>query len=147
MRICQKCGKEFPSKIKIDGKLRILSSRHYCLECSPFNQHNTKNLNIDDSDKKLKRRKTSTEATTRRRRKLKQMALDYKGNKCQICGYDKCVAALEFHHIDPSIKTFGIASQGFTHSWDYLKTELDKCALLCANCHREVENGITALNC
>lgn len=147
MPTCKKCGKVFPNKMEIDGKIRILNSRHFCLECSPFNKHNTRNLNKDTTAALEKRRKRSVVATTKRRHKLKQMAIEYKGAKCSICGYEKCKAALEFHHIDPSTKNFGIASQGFTHNWEYLKIELDKCVLLCANCHREVEQGITKLNC
>ena len=71
-----------------------------------------------------------------RRKKLREMALEYKGAKCQNCGYDKCIQALEFHHLDPSIKDFSLS--GVTKSWKNLKIELDKCILLCANCHREI---------
>ena len=42
MPICKLCNKRFPNKIKIDGKVRTLSSRSYCLECSPFGKHNTR---------------------------------------------------------------------------------------------------------
>lgn len=71
------------------------------------------------------------------------MAIAYKGGKCQICGYDKCVGALEFHHLDPTQKDFGISAKGYTRSWDKNKQELNKCILVCANCHREIHNGIT----
>ena len=74
-----------------------------------------------------------------RRRELKKLAVEYKGGKCSICGYDKCVAALEFHHINPESKLFGISTKGITRSLDLIKKELDKCILLCANCHREEE--------
>lgn len=68
------------------------------------------------------------------------------GGKCQICSYDKCGNALEFHHIDPSSKEFPI-----TRLTDRPRTiskyadELKKCILLCSNCHREVHAGITIL--
>lgn len=75
-------------------------------------------------------------AVTERRRKLKLMAIEYLGGKCEHCGYDKCPDAFDFHHRDPSQKDFGIGS-GNSISWDRTKVELDKCALLCANCHRE----------
>ena len=57
------------------------------------------------------------------------------GAKCQRCGYDKCSAALEFHHRDPAEK-----DPKWSRGWSYprLKKELDKCDILCANCHREV---------
>jgi DNA-directed RNA polymerase subunit RPC12/RpoP len=80
----------------------------------------------------------STEAVQRRREKLKLLAVEYKGGKCQRCGYCKCLKALEFHHIDPEQKEFGIGHKGETRSWEKTKVELDKCILVCANCHREI---------
>lgn len=71
-----------------------------------------------------------------RRRELKEKAVAYKGGKCESCGYDKCTAALEFHHRDPNQKDFQVSS-GRTISWDRARLELDKCVLLCSNCHRE----------
>lgn len=76
-------------------------------------------------------------AVQKRRDNVKQKAVDYLGGECSRCGYSKCVKALEFHHPDPSIKGFGIAHRGKTRSWEKVKLELDKCILLCANCHRE----------
>lgn len=55
-----------------------------------------------------------------------------------LCGYSKCIAALDFHHTDPSKKDFGISSGGYTRSFEKIKDELDKCILVCANCHREL---------
>ena len=87
-------------------------------------------------------RKCATEAVQRRRRKLKVMGIEYKGGKCQNpeCGYNKCVDALEFHHL--SDKDFGISSDGHIRSWEKIRKELDKCILLCSNCHRELHAGI-----
>lgn len=61
---------------------------------------------------------------------------------CEICGYNKCIEALDFHHRDPSKKDFTISStrkggKG-VGSWPELKKELDKCILVCSNCHREI---------
>jgi hypothetical protein len=44
------------------------------------------------------------------------MAIAYKGGECSICGYNKCVAALEFHHLNPSEKDFTISAKGYTRS-------------------------------
>jgi hypothetical protein len=82
------------------------------------------------------------DAVRRWRAKQKQKAVDYLGGKCIRCNYHKCIAALEFHHRDPSTKLFGISDGGQTRSWNRVKVELDKCGLLCANCHREVEAGL-----
>ena len=81
--------------------------------------------------------KCSSEAVQRRRVKLKELAIEYMGGSCQHCGYFKCKEALEFHHKDPSEKDFGIGAKGYTRSFDKVKVELDKCIMLCANCHRE----------
>ena len=68
--------------------------------------------------------------------KIKRKCVEYKGGKCSKCGYNKCLSALEFHHLDPLKKEFGIRSKKI--KWDILKQELDKCLLVCANCHREI---------
>lgn len=77
-------------------------------------------------------------AVTARRKKLKKMAIEYKGGKCIFCGYDKCNDALDFHHLDSKEKEFGLSVRGLTRSWEKIKEELDKCILVCANCHREL---------
>jgi hypothetical protein len=72
------------------------------------------------------------------RRKIKLQCIEYKGGKCQHCYYDKCPAALTFHHLDPSQKDFGISSSGISRSFEKCKPELDKCILLCVRCHAEL---------
>lgn len=82
---------------------------------------------------------------TIRRRKLKEKAIAYKGGKCMLCQYDRCNAALEFHHKDRRTKAFGLSRNGIIRSWDSIREELDKCILVCANCHREIEAGISVI--
>lgn len=89
-----------------------------------------------------KRKVSLIAAVKRRRKKLREMAIDYKGGSCQICGYNRCGAALDFHHVDEKQKEFGISAKGYTRSWEKVKEELDKCVMLCANCHREVHAGL-----
>jgi len=81
-------------------------------------------------------------AVQKRRRELRRKAVEYKGGRCSICGYDWCIEALEFHHPDSSKKDFGISSRGYTRSWEKIREELDKCVLLCANCHREIHSRL-----
>ena len=76
-----------------------------------------------------------------RRQKLKQDSVVYCGGKCELCGYSKCIQALEFHHRNPEEKDFTI-SAGKTLSWDKIKAELDKCTMFCANCHRETHTDV-----
>ena len=71
-----------------------------------------------------------------KRFRLKKKCVAYLGNKCSRCGYNKSVQALNFHHIDEEEKEFAI-SGSHTRSWDSIQKELDKCILLCANCHQE----------
>lgn len=75
----------------------------------------------------------------RRRRKIKALAVSYKGGRCLRCGYDTCASALEFHHRDPGKKDIQI-SQKANIAWETIRLELDKCDMLCANCHREQHN-------
>jgi len=82
-------------------------------------------------------------AVKRRRKSLRAQAVEYKGGKCMFCGYNKCREALDFHHIDK--KKFGLSEKGMTRSWEKTKEELDKCILVCANCHREIHAGILQL--
>lgn len=76
------------------------------------------------------------EGVYRHRKKKKTWCVDYLGGKCIKCGYNNCLEALEFHHRDPTQKDFGFA-QYQKASYKRLAEELDKCDLLCANCHRE----------
>ncbi len=94
------------------------------------------------NDGRYRCKKCSVEAVQRRREKLKLLAVEYKGGECEVCGYKKCVNALEFHHIDPNEKEFGVGENGYTRSIEAIKKELDKCILVCSNCHREIHAGL-----
>jgi hypothetical protein len=84
------------------------------------------------------------DAVIRRRRRVKQLLVAEAGGVCQLCGYHRCLAALQFHHLDPKSKKFTIAQRG-AHSIERLRVEAHKCVLLCANCHAEVEAGLVTL--
>ena len=79
---------------------------------------------------------------TQLRRDLKLQSIDYKGGCCSLCGYSKCVRALHFHHLDPKQKDFAISSCGHTKTWEKMKIELDKCILVCSNCHAELHDNL-----
>ncbi len=98
---------------------------------------------MKDARKYADRRQYLIDAVVKRRKLLRYKSIKYKGGKCIICGYSKCGQALEFHHVDETIKDFGISAKGYTRSWEKVKKELDKCILVCANCHREIHAGIT----
>ena len=95
-----------------------------------------------DKRKYSDRREYLIKAVQDRRKRVRVKALQYKGAKCHLCGYERCHEALEFHHLDPDGKDFGISDKGYTRSWDKIRKELDKCILICANCHREIHAGL-----
>lgn len=84
-------------------------------------------------------------AVAKRRKKIRKMAVEHLGGKCHLCGYDRSYEALDIHHKNPAIKSFGISQDGCTRSWEKVREEIKKCVLICANCHREVHAGITQL--
>jgi predicted transcriptional regulator len=99
-----------------------------------------KNKKIYETEEDVKKSKSRHVIYWRQRAKLK--LIEYKGGKCQVesCGYNKSVRSLGFHHIDPREKDFSIS--GKTISLDKMKKELDKCLLVCNNCHGEIHEEI-----
>lgn len=75
------------------------------------------------------------------RRKMKRKCIEYKNNKCERCGYSKCDKALSFHHLNPEEKEFQISTR-LTKDWEVIKVELDKCILVCSNCHMEIHEEL-----
>lgn len=83
----------------------------------------------------------------KRRERLKNECVKKLGGKCIVCGYDKCNAALDFHHKDSKGKTKGIGTlivKGYAEETIFL--ELEKCVLLCCRCHRELHGGLFTLD-
>jgi DNA-binding CsgD family transcriptional regulator len=97
-----------------------------------------KRIELSEADRKTK----AVQAVQKRRKKIKELAIEYKGGKCEKCGYNKYVGAMEFHHLDPNKKDFSLSQKGHCRSWKAVKKELDKCILVCANCHREIHGGL-----
>lgn len=118
VRKCLICGKEFQP---IKGGY----TRKYCYECSPSYSHG-------DSQGRQS-------AITAIRHSIKKQLVEYKGGKCEICGYDKSIWAMQFHHINPEDKDFELSTKYNNGVADMQKLykEVDKCRLLCANCHFE----------
>jgi hypothetical protein len=80
-----------------------------------------------------------------RRRKVKEILVQEAGGGCVICGYERYLGALQFHHLDPATKAFGLGLRGIARSLARCREEAAKCILLCANCHAEVEAGVATL--
>jgi transposase len=79
------------------------------------------------------------------RRRVKRRLVEEAGGRCKLCGYTRCMAALQFHHLDPAQKSFALSRKGVTRGFAELRAEAAKCVLLCANCHAEVEAGHTKI--
>lgn len=158
MKNCKKCGGKIPSCVIIKKKKYKINNRNYCLNCHPFKSSKTgRKLDRKTSEGKVCACKLCKKSYKYSRKKghlltlcitckqkvhdkkMKERAIAYKGGKCKKCSYKKCAEALEFHHRDAKKKLFQISPYGFRKSWKILKKELNKCDLLCANCHRETE--------
>ena len=115
---CQICGKEFDTQ-------KYGSKRKYCFNCSPYYR------NGDNHARAM--------TITSIRRAIKIQLVKYKGGKCEKCGYNKCMNALQFHHQNQKEKDFNISNYACSKylDLDKLYEEVDKCILLCANCHAE----------
>jgi len=102
---------------------------------------------LDISPKKVltehERKQKNIDASLNHRRLNKKKLVEYKGGACKICGYSKCIQALDFHHINQLEKKFELTYMNRT--WDVLKEEVDKCIMVCANCHREIHAGLIEL--
>jgi len=96
----------------------VTRAKKYCIKCA-------RQKNID--------------RTTQYRRDLKKKAVKYLGGQCSECGYCKSLHAMDFHHKVPEEKDFAISAYS-NLCWSRIVKELDKCILLCANCHRELHD-------
>jgi len=115
-RKCPKCNKDCPIDNFYQRGGRPNAST-YCKECTSIQ-------------------------TLNRMQKLKTQMVEYKGGCCVICGYKKYMGALEFHHINPNEKDFNLSHMKKYAFDDKIKNELDKCILVCSNCHREIHGKI-----
>jgi hypothetical protein len=86
-----------------------------------------------------------SEQFVRHRRTIKETLVAEAGGACALCGYARCLSALEFHHLDPAQKRLHISQNGVALSIAEVRREAGKCVLLCSNCHAEVEGGMVAL--
>jgi hypothetical protein len=81
------------------------------------------------------------EAVIRRLQKVKRILVEEAGGRCAVCGYDRCIVNLHFHHVDPATKSFAL-SVASGKGLAKLREEAKKCVLVCANCHGEIESGV-----
>jgi predicted transcriptional regulator len=95
-------------------------------------------IEINKCNKNVK--KTNSQAVIDWRKRKKIELVEYKGGCCEKCGYNKSISVLQFHHLDPTQKDFTISSKSY--SLEKLKKEVDKCIMVCANCHLEIHEEL-----
>lgn len=123
--------------VKERNRIKVVGDTKYCPTCKQYKKFDEFYLRRNNKCSGWCRQCVSKK-TIERGRKLKKECIQYKGGKCQKCTYDKYQGALDFHHIDHKQKDFSISKKyRLTKINDKIKKELDKCDLLCANCHRE----------
>jgi DNA-binding transcriptional ArsR family regulator len=125
----------------LSRRARLTGQRHALLEC----EHHGMTEFILEGRGYFRCKKCRKERVSAWRRRVKQRLVEEAGGSCALCGYDRCVAALHFHHLDPSKKLFALSREGVTRSFAEAQAEARKCLLLCSNCHAEVESGITEI--
>lgn len=149
MRECRKCNEKIPYTIKENGVIRRLSGRKFCLNCSPYRGGNKYSIDPDHKNGKKriydeKRKDQITLSLYKRGLKRRKDLYGLYGDKCRICGYNKCLRALNFHHKDRSTKEFGLSLNNlWSKPWEIILKEARKCILLCSNCHMEIEDEIS----
>lgn len=113
-----------------------LKNREVLLQkCKEYYQINKDKIKLYQQEYRAKNRSLICVKRSKKRQATLKKLIDLKGNKCSICQttFDSCV--YDFHHIDPSTKDFTI-SEHMDKSWDTLQNEVNKCILVCSNCHR-----------
>jgi len=113
------------------------SSLYYSNHCIVSLRYNSKTDNLGISSG-FYFQKDSKERNKKLYLLSKQRMKNLKINGCAICGYNECNAALDFHHVNPKNKTFQMSLTNMSRNAEKVAVELNKCILLCANCHRKV---------
>ena len=166
-KVCPNCDRSFlVNQVGPDGVRRNHRKRTHCFDCVPFGDFTARGLSrrsrtekpcsrcgevkpLSDfykrsrGDHKSMCKSCHDKDGTSTRNDYKAEAVAYKGGKCRDCGYNRYLGALEFHHLDPSKKDFSIGALGY--SFETAKPELDKCRLVCGNCHREEHQRLSDL--
>jgi hypothetical protein len=132
-KVCPRCKEEKPSDSFCRDRNKKSGLTSHCKSCKNVSNTIWRSKNPDKIAFYNKKSKQGIYV------KRKMFCLEYKGNKCEDCGIIANVnnrSIFDFHHTDPSMKDKGIAIGSRTRSIKSIKQELDKCILLCANCHR-----------
>lgn len=120
--------------------------KNFCIVCgveikAPKRMYCSNNCKQKHHYLKIKENPNTFHSQTVRGLRRKIKLIEMKGGGCEICGYNKNLSALEFHHTDPSLKDFNLDSRKLSNTtWNKILEESNKCILLCSNCHKELHN-------
>lgn len=155
IKICRELGLNKPinhigviKKLNLDEVLQFYNnyksirktSKHFKIDKYTLRKHYITDEFLIKRVKKQEKSKSNPQAVIDWRKRKKKELIDYKGGCCEKCGYNKSTRVLQFHHLDPKEKDFNISAKSY--SIERLKKEVDKCILVCANCHLEIHEEI-----
>ena len=126
----QSTVKYWLKKYGLKTSCSVIIKKHKCITCGDTNRENFY------GKMKQQCKFCFNENAKERFRENRRRAIEYKGSKCEICGYKRCKYALEFHHLHSEKKDKNFKTMR-AWSWERAKKEIANCQLLCANCHRE----------
>jgi hypothetical protein len=151
MPICRMCNTKFPNRVKYKGEWKNLGGRKFCLSCSPYGSHNTSawiggrqhlcgKCGESNPKKFYSHRKSlcvrcDNIRSMDKQKETKRKIVEYLGGSCSVCGYNRCLRSLCLHHpgSDKDINFSHIKNW----KWERVVSEIEKCILICANCHGE----------
>lgn len=137
LKVCTKCSSSKPTSEFNKNKRRLDGFQSYCRACQ-------KKIDAESYSKSSTRRRNVSEQGKLAKARGKKFVQRYKRIVgCKLCTENE-PAALDLHHLDPSVKE-GNPSEFYGHSRSTLKSELRKCVVLCANCHRKVHAGLLTI--
>lgn len=153
-KICRKYNLNSPSNLYVKKEVPVdeiieyykrvnsirITAKFFKLSRETIRQYLPDELVKSNKKTPLIKKKTNVKSVVEWRKRQKIKLVEYKGGCCEICGYNKSIAPLQFHHKNPNEKDFTIG--GKSYSFERLKTEVDKCILVCANCHLEIHEDI-----
>jgi len=142
--VCRNCHHEIHFGLHKQYKITVINKTaadtkeiKLCPHCNVTKSVNAFYPKRDGSGYASWCRECNKEDAERRYHSIKKERLKYRGSKCSSCGYDKCIASLDFHHTDPTKKEFSIEDCD-KNDLEAVMPELDKCVILCKNCHAEI---------
>jgi hypothetical protein len=149
MRTC-KCGNAIPNTKTINNKRRNLRNRTKCLDCLPFGESRYRQKTPEEKKKynakkarnwyHRQKAKNGIDPICALRTGKKEKLVKIFGGCCQLCGYNKTLRNLAFHHLRD--KKFPLSSRAFQFAWKKILKEAKKCVLVCHNCHGEIHDGL-----